>query len=163
MAFYNCIQPFFSSKRKSLDGHTWNIYGLAVVPNRLKWDAHQSCMWHGPQMSMIKFHIAILSTWVSLMSSGFDLSIPVAQPQGSFCVCAQPMRDDVTLQHCHSLAGRIHKMSPAGDHFVYVPSQWETTLHCNIFTHLLIPAVPWILLPDQSQGYCHKAMGFAAL
>ena len=28
----------------------------------------------------------------------------------SFCVCAQPMRDDVALQQHLSLAGRIHKM-----------------------------------------------------
>ena len=53
------INLSFSSK-KSLDGHTWNIYGLAVAPNRLKSDAHQSCMWHSPQMRMIKFHIAML-------------------------------------------------------------------------------------------------------
>ena len=30
--------------------------------------------------------------------------------QGSFCVCAQPMGDDVTMQRRLSLAGRIHKM-----------------------------------------------------
>ena len=31
--------------------------------------------------------------------------------QGSFCECAQPMRDDVTMQRHLSLAGRIHKMN----------------------------------------------------
>ena len=33
--------------------------------------------------------------------------------QGSFCVCTQPMRDDITLQLCLSLAGCIHKIIPA--------------------------------------------------
>ena len=33
--------------------------------------------------------------------------------QGSFCVCAQPMRDGVTMQHCSSLAGCINKTIPA--------------------------------------------------
>ena len=33
---------------------------------------------------------------------------------GSFCECAQPMRDDATLQRSLSLAGHIHKMIPDG-------------------------------------------------
>ena len=33
--------------------------------------------------------------------------------QGSFCECAQPMRDDVTMQRRLSLAGPIHKIIPA--------------------------------------------------
>ena len=32
--------------------------------------------------------------------------------QGSFCVCDQPMRDDITLYRHLSLAGLIHKMIP---------------------------------------------------
>ena len=32
--------------------------------------------------------------------------------QGSFRVCAQPMRDDVTMESCLSLAGHIHRMTP---------------------------------------------------
>ena len=31
---------------------------------------------------------------------------------GSFGICAQPMRDDVTMYRHLSLAGRIHKMIP---------------------------------------------------
>ena len=31
---------------------------------------------------------------------------------GSFCVCAQPTRDAVTLQCCFSLAGHIHRIIP---------------------------------------------------
>ena len=30
--------------------------------------------------------------------------------QGSFCIWAQPMRDNVTMQRRLALAGRIHKM-----------------------------------------------------
>ena len=40
---------------------------------------------------------------------GWDL----AQTQGSFCECTQPMRDEVTMSQCLSLAGCIHKMIPA--------------------------------------------------
>ena len=32
--------------------------------------------------------------------------------QGLFCVCAQPMRGDVTLQSRLSLAGRMHNIIP---------------------------------------------------
>ena len=35
------------------------------------------------------------------------------QYQGSFCKFTQPMRDDVTMLYCLSLAGHIHKMIPA--------------------------------------------------
>ena len=34
--------------------------------------------------------------------------------QGAFCVCAQPMRGDVTLWHHLSMAWHIHKMIPEG-------------------------------------------------
>ena len=30
--------------------------------------------------------------------------------QGSFCVCAQPMKDDITMYHCLSLDWRINKI-----------------------------------------------------
>ena len=32
------------------------------------------------------------------------------------------------------------------DHFVYVPSQWETTLHCNVVSHWLGAYTKWFLL-----------------
>ena len=36
----------------------------------------------------------------------------VAEDQGSFCACTQPVRDDNTLWSCLSLARCIHKMIP---------------------------------------------------
>ena len=38
--------------------------------------------------------------------------------QGSFCVCTQPTRDDVTMQRRLSLAGCIHKMIPEGSNIL---------------------------------------------
>ena len=32
-----------------------------------------------------------------------------------------------------------------GDHFVYAPSQWETTLHCNVASHWLGTYAKWFL------------------
>ena len=32
------------------------------------------------------------------------------------------------------------------DHFVYVPSQWKTTLHCNVVSHLLGAYRKWYLI-----------------
>ena len=37
--------------------------------------------------------------------------------QGSFCTCAQPMRDNVTMQRSLSLAGHIHKMTPGNPEY----------------------------------------------
>ena len=49
--------------------------------------------------------------------NGFTLAwiLPI---QVSFWICAQPMRDDVTLQRRLSLAGYIRKMIPASINFV---------------------------------------------
>ena len=44
------------------------------------------------------------------------------QWQGSFCACAQPIRDSITKKHCFSLAGCIHKIS----------LQWPWTLDIGI-------------------------------
>ena len=37
------------------------------------------------------------------------------------------------------------------DHFVYAPSQWETTLHCNIFSHWLGAYTKWSLYKAHSR------------
>ena len=53
----------------------------------------------------------------------------------------------------------IHKLGPGGafhkwyyrDHLVYAPSQWETTLHCDIVSHWLATYTKWSLLYAPSQ------------
>ena len=35
------------------------------------------------------------------------------------------------------------------DYFVYVPSQWQTMLHCNVVSHWLSAYTKWSLLPRQ--------------
>ena len=42
------------------------------------------------------------------------LNATLLQAQSSFCKCAQPMRDDVTMWHHLSLAGCIYKVIPTG-------------------------------------------------
>ena len=43
----------------------------------------------------------------------------------TFCVCDQPMRDDVTMKHCLSLAGCIHKIiSVLHSKTRYLGSNW---------------------------------------
>ena len=39
--------------------------------------------------------------------------LALAMNQGSFCVCTQPVREDIMIYHLLSLAGRIHKMIPS--------------------------------------------------
>ena len=51
--------------------------------------------------------------------------------QGSFCICAQPMRDDVTIQSRLSLAGHIYKMIPA--HVSDISTQQDFNM--NSYTH----------------------------
>ena len=41
------------------------------------------------------------------------------------------------------------------NHFVYVPSQWETTLHCNVVSHWLGAYTKWsMLFRIVSKGLC---------
>ena len=47
----------------------------------------------------------LLCMCCSVCNSGYNL-----QYQGSFCECAQPMRDNVTMKHHLSLAGRIQEI-----------------------------------------------------
>ena len=48
--------------------------------------------------------------WDSVFSELIIWPLPY---RGSFCVCAQPMKDNVTMQHPPSLAGCIHRKIPA--------------------------------------------------
>ena len=43
---------------------------------------------------------------------------------------------------CHRLVGWAHQYR---DHFVYGPSQWETTLHCNVVSHWMGIYTKWSL------------------
>ena len=65
-----------------------------------------SCRWRYNMVSLTISYSHSSCLWLLTISMTTD-------NQGSFCVCAQPMRDDVTLQRRLSLAGRIHKMIPA--------------------------------------------------
>ena len=52
--------------------------------------------------------------------------------QGSFCVCAQPMRDGVTMQRLLSLVGCIHKMqcaTIAKEWYMYIRELTEDTTY----------------------------------
>ena len=59
-----------------------------------------------------------------------------------------PGGDGVNASLSHNSAKRVHTylthfpylwadISNCRDHFVYAPSQWETTLHCNVISHWL--------------------------
>ena len=69
--------------------------------------------------------------------------------QGSFFVCAQPMRDNVTLQCRLLLAGRIHNMTPANERrYIATLSLigWRHTQHDPSFCDLsdIITAISWL-------------------
>ena len=60
--------------------------------------------------------------------------------QGSVCVCAKPMRDNVTIYHRLSLARRIHKMIPVKyAMMLYMTLQWWTQNIDQTFKHQKIP------------------------
>ena len=51
-------------------------------------------------------------SWFSCISSSLCICACMWCIKGSFCVCTQPMRNGVSMQHCLSLAGCIYKMIP---------------------------------------------------
>ena len=68
-------------------------------------------------------HVMMPQNWIGIWSR-----------QRSFCVCAQSMKDDVTMQRHLSLTGCIHQMIPARTHRGMVR-------YCTI-TFLGIPKIP---------------------
>ena len=44
--------------------------------------------------------------------------------------------------HKTQMTGKVHRLR---DHFVYVPSQWEMTLHRNVISHWLGTYTKWSL------------------
>ena len=49
--------------------------------------------------------------------------------------CDQILRTQLVIQECFAFR----------DHSVHAPSQWETTLHCNVVPHWLVTYTKWSL------------------
>ena len=70
-------------------------------------------------MVSLSTHICVTRPqWVKIIACGLIipkslwLPEPMLTKRGSYCVCTQPMKADVTMWRRLSLAGRIHKMIP---------------------------------------------------
>ena len=61
--------------------------------NPLEWDTDSTLIWK----------------WIQ-MAQGRSYDCHIASEQGSFCVCAQPMRDNITMWH--RLIGWVHAQNP---------------------------------------------------
>ena len=57
------------------------------------------------------------------------------------CICLQ-----------HLKTPKLHIKCKGRDHFVYAPSQWETTLQCNIISHWLSAYTKWSLQRESTNG-----------
>ena len=105
-----------------------NIYRLSLAGRkpRINPDNHQSYsnpnLWPMQGTSRASAGMVWLDfTWI------FD----VQHQQGSCC--------------CYLDSFLQHNGSRCRDHFVNVPSQWETTLQCNVVSHLLGAFTKWSL------------------
>ena len=85
------------------DGQQWN-YGEVKFPSNLKAGKKPLVKWAPAPYPRTHFIGGIGGLIYTCM--------PSRESQGSFCVCAQPIRDEFTMQCHHPLAGRIHKMVP---------------------------------------------------
>ena len=78
--------------------------------------------------------------------------------QGSFCIFAHPMRDDVIMWRRLSLAGHIYKIIPDTAFPyqcpMYANSEWEMTSQCNVVSHWLDAYTKWSLM----QPFCTTAL-----
>ena len=82
-----------------------------------------------------------------IIGSGCGLAPDLRQAtftEGSFCVCAQPMRNDVTMQRRLSLAGRILKRIPA------FPDTNVTKFHDAMWCHTGLKELKLIVLVNIS-------------
>ena len=68
--------------------------------------------------------------------------------QGSFCVCAHPMRDNVTIYRHFSLAGRIHKIIPGCGQVttnLTISFRFISSAHCTKHVTVLKHCRIWVL------------------
>ena len=65
-----------------------------------------------PNREISRFGLRILIWRVCRKQTGGIWYSGTNKIQGSFCVCDQPMRNNVTMLHRLSLAGRVHKIIP---------------------------------------------------
>ena len=81
---------------------------------------------------------------------------------GIICVCAQPLRDNVTMKHHLSLAGCIHKMIPGM--LIHI-SQKHSEISAILIDHEIIRN-PWKHLPTHMEygidGSMQKRCNFIA-
>ena len=63
----------------------------------------------------------------------------------NFCYLCLETTEDITPNNAHHFMTR--------DHFVNAPSQWETTLHCNVVSHWLGAFIKWSVHDIMSYKY----------
>ena len=85
----------------------------------------------------------------NLISCVFSqLEYPVYWTLKEWCEGFRKLLDHMQLDKVHSR-----------DHFVYAPSQWETTLQCNVVSHWLGALTKWSLYIDIS---CSQVLSWQA-
>ena len=70
--------------------------------------------------------LLLIYFWLMTWHVMFNISLNSMMIQGSFYVCAQPMRDGIALQCRLSLAGRIHIINPGW--YITIILWWELRL-----------------------------------
>ena len=131
---------YFVIQENAYENVVWEIAAILSQPPYVKNSHSLPSCWSGAVSSydkcMLKLHIQYITGSQGISRHDIDIvllwyvryhSLTASTIQimlifhGSFCVCTQPIRDDVTMWRHHSLDGRIHKMIPpfSGQYFHY--------------------------------------------
>ena len=103
------------------------------------WCVHHATPIHTFDWKIVLWYFIVLNHFLSITQ------------QGCFTrLCCFPIHvsiNSILFNHLEKMC-IAHQSNPCRrDHFVYAPKQWETTLHCNVVSHLagrihkIIPAV----------------------
>ena len=99
----------------------------------------------------------IAQTWGQDLSRMSFLNSPIDQFPSYFCASCNDMMKTESCHHDHFLTTGgtrdvtmtylTHEDEMWGDqcHFVYMPSQWEMMLQCNVVSHWLVANTKWSL------------------
>ena len=126
---------------------------------------HQVITWISVDVSLVKFYdiyLRAISQYVpKLLLCKMSLKFKHLWHQGSFCECTQPIRDEVTLQRCLSLAGRIHKVipatSPRGHQVKFHPGAYWLEL-CKLWWIMQIISDAYLMVDYDSSVKCLRSV-----
>ena len=134
----------------------WNFHQISITMEKLlmKWapgSSQYSCVPSKHDKKNSLFHVVFQSLrWYRYILNSKQKPIPCLS--GNFRVCIVSIaileKNNRVLKKVYKPYGKDVSVTLIRDHFLYAPSQWETTLQCNVVSYWLGPYSKWSLFDN---------------